>query len=130
MRNLQTQLVQYERKYEQKIKEMERLNDSQSKLKDTLAAQQLELSQSKQRETETKKNLSAEIKQLQAAKKDLESNLNSCRSEVSSSTVESWVYLAVHTCTRPAYWYIFTLFYLSMHSKVHPFIRALGRAGS
>ena len=81
-RNLQNQLLQVERKLEQKTKELERLNEAHSKLQTSLADQQLVISQTKQSQNDTKSSLKAEIKQLEKVISDLKHELNNCRNQV------------------------------------------------
>ena len=82
MRNLQNQLLQLERKLESKTKELERANESHSKLQSTLAEQQLTISQVKQSHGDTKSSLSAELKRLEKLNYDIRQELNNCRMQV------------------------------------------------
>lgn len=82
VRSLQNQLLQVERKLDQKSKELERNQESNSKLQNSLAQQQLTISQVKQGQTDTKSTLGAEIKRLEHLHNTCRQELTSCRNQV------------------------------------------------
>jgi len=81
-RNLQNKLLQVERKLEQKTKELERLHETHSKLQTSLADQQLTISQTKQKQSDTTATLKAEMNRLDKLGSDLRRELSTCKTQV------------------------------------------------
>lgn len=97
-RTLQNQMLQVERRLEQKTKEFERLNEAHSKLQASLADQQLIISQSKQTQNDNKAALRSEIKQLEKLNSDLKHELNNCKNQVSVISIVGCFILSTLFC--------------------------------